>query len=114
MLGKRVGSSIAHKPLGPVALGVSCTIAVEGSRSADGLSPAGASGSGAGGGAHATATGAVPLFPSLVAVIVAVPAAGPVTSPLALTVATPAALVAHAIVRPVSMFPLASFRLAVS
>src|SRR5437763_2425180 len=57
---------------------------------------------------------AVPLFPSLVAVIVAVPAAGPVTSPLALTVATPAALVAHAIVRPVSMFPLASFRLAVS
>src|SRR5256884_2647989 len=57
---------------------------------------------------------AVPLFPSLVAVIVAVPAADPVTSPLALTVATPAALVPHAIVRPVSTFPLASFRLAVS
>src|SRR2546430_5798965 len=57
---------------------------------------------------------AVPLFPSLVAVIDAVPAADPVTSPLALTVATPAALVPHAIVRPVSTFPLASFRLAVS
>src|SRR2546422_3096930 len=57
---------------------------------------------------------AVPLSPSLVAVIVAAPAADPVPTPLALTVATPAALVPHAIVRPVSMFPLASFRLAVS
>src|SRR2546430_13153686 len=57
---------------------------------------------------------AVPLFPSLVAVIVAVPAADPVTSPLALTVATPAALVPHAIVRPVSTFPLASSSLAVT
>src|SRR5207253_765503 len=65
-------------------------------------------------GALSTTMSAVPLFPSLVAVIVAVPAADPVTSPLALTVATPAALVPHAIVRPVSTFPLASFRLAVS
>src|SRR2546430_3726387 len=57
---------------------------------------------------------AVPLFPSLVAVIVAAPPAAPVPTPLALPAATPAALVPHAIVRPVSTFPLASFRLAVS
>src|SRR5207249_2666645 len=76
--------------------------------------PEGSLGLEPGGGALATTMSAVPLFPSLVAVIVAVPAADPVTSPLALTVATPAALVPHAIVRPVSTFPLASFRLAVS
>jgi hypothetical protein len=39
-------------------------------------------------GAGATVTDAVPLFPSLVAVIVAVPTAIPVTTPRLVTVAT--------------------------
>src|SRR5216684_300925 len=57
---------------------------------------------------------AVPLFASLVAVIVAAPAAIPVTTPLPLTVATPALLVAQVIVRPVRGFPFASFGVAVN
>src|SRR2546422_2630569 len=55
-----------------------------------------------------------PLFPSLVAVIVAVPAVFPVTSPLALTVATVALLLAQLTVRPDSRLPLASLGVAVS
>src|SRR6266516_2941721 len=54
-----------------------------------------------------------PLFPSLVAVIVAVPAVFPVTSPLALTVATAVLLLAQVTVRPLSGFPFASFGVAV-
>jgi hypothetical protein len=58
---------------------------------------------------------AVPVFPSLVAVIVAVPAPTPVTRPVAVfTVATFAALVVHVTVRPVRVLPLASFVTAVS
>src|SRR5437773_4019315 len=65
-------------------------------------------------GGAVTVRAAVPFLPSLVAVIVAVPAATPVTSPLPLTVATAAALLAHVTVRPVSGAPLASFGVAVS
>ena len=50
----------------------------------------------------------MPLLPSLVAVIVAVPAVTAVTNPLALTVATGGLLVAHTTRRPVRMLPLAS------
>jgi len=57
---------------------------------------------------------AVPLCPSLVAVIVAEPATTPVTSPLGLTVATAVLLLDHVIVRPDSALPLASFGVAVS
>src|SRR6266513_2125634 len=57
---------------------------------------------------------ALPLCPSLVAVIVAEPATFPVTSPLGLTVATAVLLLDHAIVRPDSGFPFASFGVAVS
>ena len=49
-----------------------------------------------------TVTWVVPNFPSLVAVMVAVPGATPVTTPLLETVARPAALVDHVIVRPES------------
>jgi hypothetical protein len=56
----------------------------------------------------------VPLWPSLVAVIVAVPAALPVTSPLELTVATLVFELAHVTTRPVNGLPLASFGVAVS
>src|SRR5205823_1158442 len=55
-----------------------------------------------------------PLCPSLVAVIVAEPATTPVTSPLALTVATAVSLLDHAIVRPDSGLPPPSFGVAVS
>ena len=57
---------------------------------------------------------AVPLCPSLVAVIVAVPATWPVTSPVALTVATLVLLDTHVTVRPVSGLPVASLGVAVS
>src|SRR6266480_3066989 len=54
----------------------------------------------------------VPLCPSLVAVIVAEPAATLVTSPLAETVATAALLVAQVTVRPLRAVPFASFGVA--
>src|ERR1043166_7736823 len=56
----------------------------------------------------------VPLCPSLVAVIVAVPATFPVTSPLALTVATDVLLLAQVTLRPLSGLPFPSFGVAVS
>src|SRR6266536_4163024 len=65
-------------------------------------------------GTNVTVIAAVPFLPSLLAVIVAVPAAPPVTSPFPLTVATVASLVAHVTVRPVRGLPFASFGVAVS
>src|SRR5256885_5498272 len=61
-----------------------------------------------------TVIAAVPLWPSLVAVIVAVPPATPVASPLPLTVAAAVLLLAHVTVRPVSVFPAASLVTAAS
>src|SRR6059036_54795 len=61
-----------------------------------------------------TVTAAVPLCPSLVAVIVAAPTAALVTRPLAETVATAPLLVVQVITRPLSGLPLASFGVAVS
>lgn len=68
---------------------------------------------GAGAGAF-TVICALPVFPSLVAVIVAVPAAFAVTTPLVLTVAVCGALDAHTMLRPASVFPFASYVIAVS
>jgi hypothetical protein len=68
---------------------------------------------GVGGGA-VTVTVDVPVFPSLVAVIVAVPGATAVTVPLGATVATPVLLDVHATVRSVSTLPAASFVVAAS
>ncbi len=66
-------------------------------------------------GTAVTVTAAVPLWPSLVAVIVTgPPAATPVTTPLPSTVATDVLLDAQVIARPVSTFPFASFVVAVS
>src|SRR5204863_191446 len=56
----------------------------------------------------------VPLCPSLVAVIVAEPAAPAVTSPLPSTLATDVLLLDHVTARPVSALPLASFGVALS
>src|SRR5437867_7343377 len=68
---------------------------------------------------EATGTGvtvmdAVPLWPSLVAVIVAAPATSPLTSPLPLTVATAALLLDHDTTRPDNRLPFASLGVAVS
>src|SRR6266704_1624145 len=60
-----------------------------------------------------TVTAAVALLPSLVAVTFAEPAATAVTSPLASTVATPAASVDHVMTRLVSTLPSASWSVAV-
>jgi len=57
---------------------------------------------------------ALPLCPSLVAVMVAEPAVTPVTSPLPLTVATDPLLLVQTIERPVSTFPDASLVVAAS
>ena len=67
-----------------------------------------------GGGSALTVRGAVPLFPSLVAVIVAEPTPRPVTRPFVLTVAMPVFEVDHVTVRPLNGAPLASFGVAVN
>src|SRR5207302_654683 len=56
----------------------------------------------------------VPLCPSLVAVIIAEPAAFAVTNPLPLTVATAVLPLAHVTTRPDRALPLASLGVAVS
>ena len=50
-------------------------------------------------GVGAIVTDAVPLFPSIVAVMVTVPAATPVTTPLAFTVASAVLLLDHPVIR---------------
>ena len=65
-------------------------------------------------GTSPTVTVAVPLFPSLVAVSVAVPAATPVTRPVADTEAIPGALLVQVTGRPVSVFPAESLAVAAS
>jgi hypothetical protein len=63
----------------------------------------------------ATVIAAVPLFPSLVAVMVAgPPAETPVTSPVPDTLATPGLLELHAMARPDSVAPFPSSATAVS
>src|SRR2546425_13058795 len=61
-----------------------------------------------------TVTGALPLLPSLVAVIVAEPWVTPVASPSGETVATLGLLLAHVTNRPCSGLPSRSFGVAVS
>src|SRR5207244_610343 len=61
-----------------------------------------------------TVTIAVPIFPSLVAVIVTPPTARPVTSPLPETLAIVVSLLVQVTTRPVSGAPFASFGVAVS
>jgi hypothetical protein len=57
-----------------------------------------------------TVTVAVPDLPSLVAVILALPAPTAETTPVPFTVATAVLPLAHVTERPVSTFPLASLR----
>src|SRR5256884_9262657 len=65
-------------------------------------------------GTAVTDTVAVPLCPSLVAVIVAEPTVAADTSPAPLTVATPVLLLAQVMARPASGLPFASLRVATS
>src|SRR5436190_2039755 len=98
-------------PLASLATAASCivfpavTLAVAGET----VTEATAAGAGA-----VTVMAAVPLFPPLLAVIVAEPAATPVTSPLADTVATPVLLLVQVTDCPARVLPAASFTTAAS
>jgi hypothetical protein len=65
-------------------------------------------------GTRTTVIAAVPLFPSIVATIVADPSATAVTSPVPAIVAMEGALVDQVMARPTSVFPLASLAVAVN
>ena len=95
-------------PLASLRVAVSCTVPPTYMLGAVGLTVTDATGT------IATVTLAVPLCPSLVAVIVADPTATPVTRPLAETVAIVVLLVVQVTVRPVSTFPFASLTTAPS
>src|SRR5438132_434054 len=95
-------------PLASLRVAVSCTVPPTYMLGAVGLTVTDATGT------FDTVTLAVPLCPSLVAVIVADPTATPVTRPLAETVAIVVLLVVQVTVRPVSTFPFASLTTAPS
>src|SRR5437764_8703311 len=95
-------------PFASLGVAVSCTVSPTATLAGDGDTGTEATG------AAVTVTYDVPLCPSLVAVIVAVPAPTPVTSPLPFTRATAVLLLDQVTTRPLSGFPLASFGVAVS
>src|SRR5438552_14655130 len=95
-------------PLASFGVAVSCTVWPTGTDAVLGLTVTDATGT------VLTVIVAVPLCPSLVAVIVAAPAATPVTCPLPLTVATAVLPLGQVIVRPESELPFASFGAAAS
>src|SRR5213082_1409176 len=95
-------------PFASLGVAVSCTVSPTATLAGDGVTVTEATG------ASVTVTSDVPLCPSLVAVIVAVPAPTPVTSPLPFTRATAVLLLDQVTTRPLSGFPLASFGVAVS
>ena len=89
-------------PTASLGVALSCVVAPTNTVAVAGLTVTDATGT------VDTETAAVPLCPSLVAVIVAAPTTTPVTKPLAETVATALLLVVQVTVRPVRRFPLAS------
>src|SRR5439155_26235340 len=96
-------------PLASLGVAVSCTVPVIATFAELGVTVTEATG------ARETLTVAVPLWPSLVAVIVTgPPAPAPVISPLPFTVAIVLSLDDQTIVRPVNGLPFASFGVAVS
>src|SRR5437016_6076812 len=95
-------------PAESFGVAVSCTVCATRIEAVAGATATEATGTGV------TVTAALPALPSLVAVIVAVPTAPLVTSPLLLTVATPGLLLTHVTDRPVSAVPVESFGVAVS
>src|SRR2546423_879600 len=95
-------------PLASFSVALSCTVWPGWIESVAGLTETAATGT------WVTVTDAVPLFPSLVAVIVAEPGVTPTTSPAPLTVATDVLLLDQETVRPESAAPFASLGVAVS
>ena len=95
-------------PLASLRVAVSCAVCPTDTVADDGVTVTEATG------AVVTVTAAVPLFPSLVAVIVAEPAATPLTRPVLLTVAAAVLLLDQVTVLPVSTFPAESNVVAVS
>src|SRR6184192_2207479 len=95
-------------PLASFGVAVSCTVWPACTDAEGGVTSTLATGT------FVTVTDEVPLVPSLVAVIVAVPGVTPETSPLLLTVATAVLELDHVTVRPESGFPPASFGVEVS
>src|SRR5207253_8771366 len=94
-------------PLASFGVAVSCTVVPSFTEGAAGATVTEATGT------TVTVTLVVPLWPSLVAVIVAEPATFAVTSPLLATVATDVLLEDHVTVRPVGMLPFASVSVAI-
>src|SRR5437660_6759434 len=95
-------------PAASLGVAVSCTDCPAGTEALAGLTTTDATGT------VATVILAVPLFPSEVAVIVAEPAAWPLTMPVELTVAMVALLVDQVMLRPVSTVPAESLVVAPS
>src|SRR3989442_1203695 len=108
VLAHAIARPVSTLPAASFVVAVSCVAAPTSTVASAGLTVTDATG------AIETVIEAVPLRPSLVAVMAAEPAATPVTRPLGLTVATAAALLVHVIVRPVSGLPAESSGLAVS
>src|SRR2546425_252861 len=94
-------------PLASSGVAVSCTVVPTCTLAGAGLTVTEATGTG-------TVIAELPVFPSLVAVIVTEPAATAVTRPLLDTVATAVLPLTHVTARPVSGFPFASSGVAVS
>src|SRR4029077_6110584 len=95
-------------PFASIGVAVNCTVAPCCTLAGDGVTVTVATGT------AFTVIADVPLLPSDVAVIVAVPTATAVTSPLPSTVATAVLLLAQVTTRPDSGLPFASFGVAVS
>src|SRR3989442_15083640 len=95
-------------PRGSFGIAVSCSVAPTSRLAIAGVTVTEATGT------FVTVIADVPLFPSLVAVIVADPATTPLTNPLAQTLATAALLLAHVTTRPLRAVPFASFGVAVN
>ena len=94
-------------PFASSGVAVSCTLAPADTVAEAGLTATEATGTG-------TVIAELPVFPSLVAVIVTEPAATAVTRPLLETVATAVLPLTHVTARPESGFPLASSGVALS
>src|SRR2546423_876907 len=95
-------------PFASLGVALSCTVCPTGTLADDGVTVTEATGT------LVTVIADVPLFPSLIAVIVAEPAAFPVTRPLPFTFAIVVSLDAHVTVRPESGLPLSSLGVALS
>src|SRR3989449_7042207 len=95
-------------PLASLGVAVNCTVAPTVTLAVAGLTVTDATGT------VVTVTAAVPLLPSLVAVMVAEPAATPVTRPLPVTAATTVLLLAQVTDRPLNGAPVESSGVAVN